>query len=179
MNNLEKLNQNLHKVKSNINDFIQKNTEDLFYIIDIQGLSKIYDSCIDESECFKVINVENSNIFFIPIDGKDGLLGFKASYCDTIIFDNNYFCFLEFKLNATSVEIRAIRKNRKKAISQLSNTIDYFDNKLDKDYSGLNLEAFVVTPRTYPRKDTAWSNFEIEFLEKYGIPLFEKNEKIF
>ena len=107
------------------------------------------------------------------------MLGFKASYCDTIIFDNNYFCFLEFKLNATSVEIRAIRKNRKKAISQLSNTIDYFDNKLDKDYSGLNLEAFVVTPRTYPRKDTAWSNFEIEFLEKYGIPLFEKNEKIF
>ena len=62
---------------------------------------------------------------------------------------------------------------------QLSNTINYFDNKLEKNYSGLKLEAYLSTPDTYPKQDTSWTNFEVEFLEKYGIPIFEKNEKLF
>jgi hypothetical protein len=71
-----------------------------------------------------------------------------------------------------------VRKNRKKAVNQLSNTIDFFDNQLDKHYDGLNLEAYVCTPETYPRNDTAWMAIEVAFLEKYGIPLFEKRDKI-
>lgn len=73
----------------------------------------------------------------------------------------------------------AVNKNRKKAIKQLSNTVETFDDKLDMDYTGLDLDAIVSTPETYPRHDTAWVNFEVEFLEKYGVPLSETTEKEF
>ncbi len=179
MNKINKLKKDLQKVDNNIDNFVQTETSDMFYIIDIQGMSKIYQSCNEMGKCFSVYNEQSLEIFFIPIDGKNGLLNFGTSYCDTVIFSKKDFCFLEFKLNATSQEVRAIRKNRKKAIKQLSNTIDYFDEKLDKNYLGLNLEAYVSTPNTYPRQDTSWMNFEVEFLEKFGIPLFEKNEKRF
>jgi hypothetical protein len=127
----------------------------------------------------KIFVVKNSKLIgFIPIDGKKGLLGFGDSYCDFLFFDENDFCFVEFKLNSLSTEPRAVRKNRKKAVNQLSNTIDFFDNQLNKYYEDLNLEAYVCTPETYPRNDTAWTAIEVAFLERYGIPLFEKRDKI-
>ncbi len=112
---------------------------------------------------------------FIPIDGKKGLLGFGDSHCDFVFFDGNDFCFVEFKLNATS--LKKVDENRNKAIKQLSNTIDLFDDKLAKNYEGLNLEAYVCTPEFYPRFNSSWAGFAEEFLEKYGIPLFEINDK--
>lgn len=149
----------------------------LFYITDINGESSISLSCDCSDNTFTIKNNNSKNIGFVPIDGKGGLLGFGVSYCDAIIFNDSLFVFLEFKLNATSLTSRAVRKNRKKAVSQLSNTIDLFDNKLDKDYKGLKLEAYVSTPITYPRADTGWQSFEVEFLEKYGIPLYEDISK--
>jgi len=68
----------------------------------------------DDSKLFLVKNV--TECMFIPVDGKYGLLGFGDSYCDAIIFDNQDFCFIEFKLNATSMN--KVIKNRIKAISQ-------------------------------------------------------------
>lgn len=177
MSNLIQLLNNLGNVKNDISNFIKIETKD-FYIIDIDGQSQISDTTVVDA-CFSVINEYSDDIYFIPIDGKNGLFGFGNSNCDAIIFNKEYFCFLEFKLNATSTKERAIRKNRKKAISQLSKTINYFDEKLEKDYCGLYLEAFVSTPTTYPRKDTAWMDLEVQFLEEYGIPLFETNEKEF
>jgi hypothetical protein len=127
----------------------------------------------DDSKLFLVKNV--TECMFIPVDGKYGLLGFGDSYCDAIIFDNQDFCFIEFKLNATSMN--KVIKNRIKAISQLANTIAFFDTKLLQNYQGLSLEAYVCTPETYPRNDASWKELSINFLEEYGIPLFEMNEK--
>ncbi|MCF8374548.1 MAG: hypothetical protein K9H64_23215 [Bacteroidales bacterium] len=179
MNNISQFLKSLRDIDNNISDFLKSEASSNFYIIDIEGQSFIDANCYDPDKCFSIKNQNNEEIFFIPIDGKDGLLGFGESYCDATIFSKKYFCFLEFKFNATSITDRAIRKNRKKAISQLSNTIDYFDIKLNRNYSGLSLEAYVSTPPKYPRKDTAWVNFEVEFLEEYGMPLFETNEKTF
>ncbi len=171
--------QNLKNIDSSISDFLKIETSSNFYILDISGQSFINTHCSDTNKCFSIKNKNEEEIFFVTIDGKDGLLGFGDSHCDAAIFNEKDFCFLEFKLNATSTTDRAIRKNRKKAISQLSNTINLFDVKLKRNYSGLNIEAYVSTPQTYPRKDTSWVNFEVQFLEEFGIPLFESNKKAF
>lgn len=40
------------------------------------------------------------------------------------------------------------------------------------------IEAYICTPPTYPNKNTAISDMAVEFLDNYGVKLFEKNEKI-
>ena len=131
---------------------------------------------LDENKIFSIKNART--VCFIPIDGKNGLLG-GISNCDFVFWNKKDFCFVELKLNATIIEDRPIRKNRKKAISQLKNTIDFFDSKLGKDYSDLNLQAYVATPDVYPRENTAWQSLKVEFLEEVGIDLFENRVKIY
>lgn len=167
--------------------------KEYIYIVDYQGQSYIVESVennvytillkdaenimiiFEENDSFKLTNVQN--VAFVPIDGKDGLIGFGTSHCDCVLFDNYDFCFIEFKFNATSLAETAIRKNRGKAVSQLGNTINLFDEKFSRDYAGLNLEAYVCTPEIYPREEAGWENYRVSFLEEYGIELFERREK--
>lgn len=144
------------------------------FTINTYGIHKTVNG-FDETKLFYILNAKF--IIFIPIDGKNGLLGYGESHCDCVLFDENDFCFIEFKLNAISIEGRAIRKNRNKAINQLSNTIDLFDKKLERNYESLNLEAYVCSPQSYHRDDASWKSISVAFLEKYGISLFETNEK--
>ncbi|MEA5514556.1 hypothetical protein [Nodularia sp. UHCC 0506] len=178
-----------------LSDVLQIELQPEFSVIDYEGQSFIIisiesddrftirlnevDTVISGFDSTKLFNIKNAmRIGFIPIDGKKGLLGFGFSYCDFIFFDENDFCFVEFKLNAISSAERAIRKRRKEAISQLKNTINLFDDKLAKSYAGLNLEAYVCTPEFYPRLDASWRELAQDFLEEYGVPLFETNDKI-
>jgi hypothetical protein len=146
--------------------------EDNTFSIRLNGVETII-KCFDSSKLFNIIN--GTRVAFIPIDGKNGLLGFGDSHCDFVFFDDTDCCFVEFKLNATSV--RKVNKNRVDAIRQLKNTIDLLDNKLDRNYAGLNLEAYVCTPEFYPRLNASWQELAQDFLEEYGIPLFERNDK--
>ena len=149
-------------------------TENNLFTILCDGETLIIDAD-DADKNFRITNNVKSG--FIPIDGRTGLLGYGESHCDFIFFNENDFCFVEFKLNATSLEVRAIRKNRRKAVEQLGNTIDFFDKQLNSDYLGVNIEAYVCTPETYPRNDTAWESLSVEFLENFRIPLFERSYK--
>lgn len=155
--------------------YIVKNEIDSGCIIEVEGVEIEVDN-VDNSKLFYLHNAKI--VAFIPIDGKTGLLRFSDSYCDAVFFDEIDFCFVEFKLNATSLREGKINKNRKKAIEQLSNTIKLFDEKLNKNYEGLNLEAYLCTPLTYPRNDASWVSLSVEFLESYGIQIYETNEKI-
>lgn len=146
--------------------------DDNTFILKINGVETIING-FDRSKLFNIINAER--VAFIPIDGKQGLLGYGDSHCDFVLFDETDFCFVEFKLNATS--LRKVNKNRVDAIRQLKNTIDLLDNKLDRNYAGLNLEAYVCTPEFYPRLNASWQALAQDFLEEYGIPLFESNYK--
>ncbi|MFM6182281.1 MAG: hypothetical protein ACKPA8_12395 [Dolichospermum sp.] len=148
--------------------------DDNTFILKINGVETIIHG-FDSSKLFNIIHA--TGVAFIPIDGKQGLLGFGDSHCDFIFFDENDFCFVEFKLNATSEEERAILKNREKAIKQLTNTISWFNLKLNRNYGGLNLEAYVCTPEFYPRFNSSWIAFAKDFLEEYGFELFEINNK--
>ena len=167
--------QHLNKIAN----YCVETNENLIFVKDEKGTALLSTTCIDIEQCLCIKNEANKSICLIPIDGKGGLLGYGKSYCDAIIFDVQSFSFLEFKLNATSLNTRAIRKNRRKAIQQLVNTIQYFDEKLAEDYLDLTLEAFVVTPQTYPRQDTSWQELSVAFLEEFGIPLYESQTKIY
>jgi hypothetical protein len=163
---------------SQLLSIIQSEIRANFSIIDIEGQSYIVKNNEENTDMAQLFHVSNAKrVIFIPIDGKNGLLGFGQSHCDCVIFDEYDCSFIEFKLNAISIEERAIRKNRKKAINQLSNTIELFDEKLGRNYEELHLEAFVCTPQNYPRDDAAWKSLAVAFLEKYGIDIFEWNEK--
>ena len=61
---------------------------------------------------------------------------------------------------------------------QLSNTIDLFDNQLNRNYNDLHLEAYLCTPKIYPRQNAAFQAIRLAFLEEKGIELFEADEKI-
>lgn len=152
--------------------------EHFFIVEEAKSGTSIIVEQVDENDVsFSVINPNKEVINFIPIDGKNGMLRYDDSYCDAVIFENTLFTFLEFKLNATSAAERAVRRNRKKAVQQLLNTIQFFDEKLARNYQGLTLEAIIATPNVYPRKDTAWDSIAIKFLEEHGIPLYEHATK--
>ncbi|MCX5981331.1 MAG: hypothetical protein NTY89_05920 [Nostocales cyanobacterium LacPavin_0920_SED1_MAG_38_18] len=151
---------------------ININSDDNTFTIKLNGVDTVKNG-FDITKLFNVINAKV--VGFIPIDGKRGLLGFGDSHCDFVFFDENDFCFVEFKLNATS--LRKVDANRDKAIKQLTNTIDLFDKKLNGNYADLNLEAYVCTPEFYPRFNSSWIAFAKDFLEEYGFELFEINNK--
>jgi hypothetical protein len=138
------------------------------------------ETVITDFDSTKLFNISNAKMVgFIPIDGKKGLLGFGDSHCDFVFFDENDFCFVEFKLNATS--LRKVDANRDKAIKQLTNTIDLFDKKLNGNYADLNLEAYVCTPEfyLYPRFNSSWIALAKKFLEEdHDFPVFQINYKI-
>ena len=126
----------------------------------------------DHNKVFAIYN--STEICFIPIDGK-GLL--KTGYCDFVFFNDQDFCFVEMKLNATSIDERTIEDNRKKAVKQLKHTIAYFDKQLSNNYFGLILKAYVATPDIYPQEDTSFQSIKVNFLEETGIDLYESREK--
>jgi hypothetical protein len=194
MSKFEDIKELLSTAFDNFSDVLEIEIRSEFSIIDYQGQSFIIININSDDNTFtiklngvdtvkngfditKLFNVINAKVVgFIPIDGKKGLLGFGDSHCDFVFFDENDFCFVEFKLDATS--LRKVDKNRDKAINQLTNTIDLFDNKLVRNYAGLNLEAYVCTPEFYPRFNSSWIAFAKDFLEEYGFELFEINYKI-
>lgn len=196
MSKFDEMQEHLSNTFAHLYDVLQIELQTEFSVLDYKGQSFIIsidfvdkfiirlneneiDTVITGFDNTKIFNIKNAiKVGFIPIDGKKGLLGFGLSCCDFVFFDENDFCFVEFKLNAISSAERAIRKRRTEAISQLKNTINLFDDKLAKNYAGLNLEAYVCTPEFYPRLDASWRELAQDFLEEFGIPLFERNDKI-
>jgi hypothetical protein len=137
------------------------------------------ETVITDFDSTKLFNISNAKMVgFIPIDGKKGLLRNASQRCDFVFFDENDFCFVEFKLNAISEEERAIRSNTRGAIDQLKATISWFNYKLSKNYAGLNKEAYVCTPEFYPKFSATWGGFMTEFLEDYQTDLFQIKNKI-
>jgi len=137
---------------------------------------------LDTSRLFRIINSQNENIALWAVDGCFILKGKSPEHCDCIIFNNKDFCFAEFKFNSTSTNLQTIKENREKAINQLRSMILMIEHRFKKmnfNYLGYNLEAYLCTPETYPSKNTAVSDFAVEFVENYGVRLYEENKKNF
>ncbi len=159
----------------------------LFYIEDckIAGKSVVLqqDTIIDkQNNYFKIVNQKENKIAIWAVDGCFFSAGKPPKHCDCIFFDENDFCFAEFKLNATSLNIKSVKQNRMSAIEQLKSTIELLKSKFPEHkylFVGCKLEAYICTPNSYPKKNTSISNFAVEFLEDYGVKLYEQNFKEF
>ncbi|QEI40215.1 hypothetical protein BMF77_00776 [Dolichospermum sp. UHCC 0315A] len=201
MSKFEDIKELLSTAFDNFSDVLEIEMRSEFSVIEVQEYGRqsfiIVSICFDDNtftinlngnetvitdfDSTKLFSISNAKMVgFIPIDGDKGLLRFSNSRrCDFVFFDENDFCFVEFKLNATSEEERAIRKNRKESIDQLKTTISWFHLKLEKNYAGLNLEAYVCTPKFYyPRFNSSWGELAEDFLNNYGFKLFEIDYKI-
>jgi len=157
----------------------------IFYIDDNEQIGhcvivKENEEIIDTSRLFKIINPKNEKIALWAVDGCFFQKGRGTEHCDCIFFNNKDFCFAEFKFNSTTTNLQTIKENREKAISQLRTMILMIDEsfgKLNFDYLGYKIEAYLCSPETYPSKNTAISDFAVEFIEVYGISLYEENIK--
>ena len=138
-----------------------------FEIIDDKENEKCY--IVAENGQFKVINQKEKTVGFVAID--DCLFDSSdSSRADCFIFDDKIVSFIELK----NCKNKNIKKNRKKAKSQLVKTIEFF-SEIIKDKK---LEAYIcitctkedgtitMTPRA--------SNIEVqlEFEELYNTQLF-------
>ncbi|MEI6329549.1 MAG: hypothetical protein WCP16_09980 [Pseudanabaena sp. ELA645] len=157
---------------------VDKNLDDNTFIICHNGIN-IIQTNFDITKLFNIKNAQT--VGFVPIDGTDAclmqLLEIGEKRCDFVFFDENNLCFVELKLNATSIKPRSMRVNRTNAIEQLKKTIALFDRMLGGNYEGLGREAYVCTPKVYPPIKASGQNLAQRFLEEVGIKLFEKNEK--
>jgi hypothetical protein len=204
MSKAKKIIEMLEKQINNFSDFVQVEMRTEFEIMELDEDKQSYliKEKTDDGWCQlvsdeeievvynedKIFKVSNSNGFnFIPIDGDNGLMtiietiGKKLSRCDCVFFDEQIFCFLEFKFNVKiDAKLRAIKKNPRDAIGQLEATIDKFDELLEKDYQDLNLEAYVCLPPVYPKNNAHWRGLVRKFDDKYQyrIKLLRTNEKI-
>jgi hypothetical protein len=134
-----------------------------------------------EQKYFSVKNPTEKNVQLWAIDGcffgKGG-----HPRCDCALFTETEFCFVEFKLNATSNHPKSIEDNRLKAVEQLKSTIEFLEEALKQAKLwplGVTFEAVICSPPYYPSMDTRFNDIAIEFLEETRVPLFESNEKTF
>lgn len=178
MNRTEKLLEKL-KVIDKVEDLYETSSKNQLYIKDVDDTSILTDTCGDFTYCFSVVNQSVNDIHFIPLDG-DGIIGRSMKCCDAVIFDNTHFSFLELKLNATSLKRRAIYENRMDAVKQITSAILFFNDKLNSEYEGLELEAIIATPKTYPRANASWGKIAAKFTkDNNGIKIFEATEKVY
>jgi hypothetical protein len=167
----------------NENLFIEDVKEQKCVFVDEKGVEKEYLA----QKTFTIHNPNRKSISLWAIDGcfvKSGktLSQKYANPCDCAFGSDNLLCLVEFKLEATSLVPAQVEKNRNKAKLQLESTVLFIRDTLGQTdklmIENYEVEAYICTPPTYPQKNTAISDMAIEFLETYGVALFEKSEKI-
>ena len=84
---------------------VDKNLDDNTFIICHNGIN-IIQTNFDITKLFNIKNAQT--VGFVPIDGTDAclmqLLEIGEKRCDFVFFDENNLCFVELKLNATSIK---------------------------------------------------------------------------
>lgn len=102
--------------------------------------------------------------------------------CDCAIANDKDICFVEFKANATKDTPSALRTNYRKAMAQLSTTIDLFNAHYSS--KGIDLkklrkvEAYICFREGYPKSTSSQMNCKVRFMAQNGIPLSFERKKI-
>lgn len=151
--------------------------------------STITDELYIEQSCFSIDNPTNKEIILWAIDGCFVGKGKPLSKeypqkCDAAFGYEGYIAFIEFKLNAKiNAHPKTIEANRTKALQQIGDTLLFLKESLQIEgnyfvIEGYTIVAFLCMPPNYPKFSTTNSNEVVDFLEKYGVSLFDVNETI-
>ena len=84
--------------------------------------------------------------------------------------------------NVTSRSPNTILENQQKATLQLEKMVVFINTALASatlSFPPYRKEAFVCAPSFYPRNSNHIQSERVRFLEKFGIELFDENEKTF
>ena len=152
---------------------------EVFYVDDSTKQCVLFERVDNEKNLLKILNPNRKEITLFAIDGCFIGKSMPPEHCDCIFFDDATFCFAELKFESITIKELTIETNRVKAVNQLRSTFKIFDTAFNRDFLGLKLEAYVCTPDHYPSKGSTLDRFVIEFLEDFGMLLFERNEKTF
>lgn len=148
-------------------------TETVFHIFDSpQDPKRCFIKEQDEEpEHFTVNNPQNKEIHFLAID-KCIFDDTDATRCDCAIFNQVRFNFIEIS------ESKKLHRNekRKKALSQLGSTIDYFRNAGVQFTSEVNAIVCFVGKNAFPARTSQNNEARLAFYEKRGVVLLEGNE---
>lgn len=124
-------------------------------------------------QVFHIHNPQEKEISFLAVDS----CLFTSSdeeRCDFIVFDNQYFCFVELK----RVKFKQESKKRLKAAKQLESTITLFQDKLDL-INHIQEAYLAVGFLGKPKKRADINNMRVKFKEKLGVLLHLEFKKSF
>lgn len=91
--------------------------------------------------------------------------------CDCAIANDKAICFVEFKANATKDTPSALRANYRKAMAQLSTTIDLFNAHYSSKGTDLKklrkVEAYICFREGYPKSTSSQMNCKVRFMADF------------
>lgn len=148
----------------------------LFFVIDpAAGKSQLH--LADEPPhfpCFAVKNNTNAEVHVLCIDDCIFFAG-DGKKCDFAVFDDSVFCFVEMKKGLGS------NRNKKKrdGAEQLKTTIRDFLQRIKFDDYRVEACLNVGYRETSPRISASNQNLRKQFMDEFGIDLFEGSEICF
>ncbi len=128
---------------------------------------------------FAIVNPRRRRVYLLAVDNcfLERIAGYEGRRCDGVLFDERFFCFVELKLEVSKRATRKLREARE----QLGDVIEFFREAFEErgvGFLGLELEAYVVMRQNvYPRHRASRDKVLVEFMERYGVRLFEASEK--
>ena len=139
----------------------------------------VYEEASEHPDGFLLKNFHQKTLHLLAIDHcffSDS----DPQRCDCLIFDDQFLCFVEFKLE---VKPRKATDRLKEARDQLGSTIEFFKSEIEpfsESFFDFKLEAYVVMKEhVYPKQRASRESVFVKFLEKYGVALFESCQKTF
>ncbi len=193
--NLDRLN---HLVTRN-KHAIQEIKTPTFWLSDEKqsdGSNKIEIRFVSVPQWLKVSQSQNNSCHIIPIDGNGGVfreVGLPVSELDRFVYQwstangidekkpgdcdclllNKKWHFLEFKVEASSLDLKQIENNRNKAEAQLAKTMVSFREQLQSPT--LACVCVIVAPGFYgyPKFRASSNTRKVRFLKRYSCELKE------
>jgi hypothetical protein len=166
--------------KEHIEKCLSTTNEVIFFVLEQKKgqNAEVASEVEDEDIAFKVLNPQKKTLYFLAIDG--GLIpshNYEGTRADFALFSQDKFCLVELKTDSTSSS--RVKKNIKKAYTQIKATLDYLKQE-GIDTSAYTLEAYIVLPNGLHQAMRAPSETEdrfVEFTEEYNGSLFEKKNE--
>lgn len=137
----------------------------------------------DFNRCCICSNPNRHELIILPLDKK--LIKQRVGgIADGAAFDESKFAFLEFKDQAQGNTPDSIKGTYTKAISQLTNALQLFDNKLKNikiDFrTTINIVCHIIVSDKFPRASALEQNMMIDFaMTNKGVGLSFEREIAF
>lgn len=152
-------------------------TDSLLLVIDDSRQKRtVFSEDIEQDRDFGllVINSKNDVVVLLAIDHAlvDNHVG---GITDGALLHQNQVVFVEFKTNALGSSEPSTMSTFNKALSQLKETIRYFENKLSTLAIDLktssDVSCHIILAHSFPKATAAKQDIELAFLEEEGLCL--------